>query len=64
MWKVKFFDLCVCEVLGLVFDFEWFNKNLFFDFYNWMNSYFDNFEFVVKGLLSEGELVFFEFYKD
>ncbi len=62
--KGKFSDRRVREALGLAFDFEWSNKNLFFDLYNRTNSYFDNSELAAKGLPGEGELALLEPYRD
>ena len=38
------------QALGLAFDFEWSNRNLFFDQYTRTQSYFDNSELAAKGL--------------
>lgn len=52
-----FQDKRVREALGLVFDFEWMNANLFYGSYARTTSYFSNSELAAKGLPSEGELM-------
>lgn len=50
--------------LGLAFDFEWSNKNLFYGQYTRTNSYFANSDLSAKGLPSPGELKLLEPFKD
>ncbi|EHL96890.1 ABC transporter, substrate-binding protein, family 5 [Acetobacteraceae bacterium AT-5844] len=52
-----FQDRRVREALGLVFDFEWMNANLFYGSYTRTTSYFSNSELAATGLPSEGELL-------
>lgn len=52
-----FGDKRVREALGLVFDFEWMNANLFYGSYTRTTSYFSNSELAATGLPSEGELM-------
>ncbi|KAA2213806.1 extracellular solute-binding protein [Teichococcus oryzae] len=52
-----FQDVRVREALGLVFDFEWMNANLFYGSYTRTTSYFSNSELAATGLPSEGELM-------
>ena len=52
-----FQDKRVREALGLMFDFEWMNANLFYGSYTRTTSYFSNSELAAKGLPSEGELM-------
>ena len=52
-----FQDKRVREALGLVFDFEWMNANLFYGSYTRTTSYFSNSELAATGLPSEGELM-------
>ncbi|MDQ1080885.1 extracellular solute-binding protein [Pseudoroseomonas cervicalis] len=52
-----FQDRRVREALGLVFDFEWMNANLFYGSYTRTTSYFSNSELAATGLPSEGELM-------
>ncbi|MDJ0832676.1 MAG: extracellular solute-binding protein [Gammaproteobacteria bacterium] len=59
-----FKDLRVREALGLLFDFEWTNKNLFYDAYTRSNSYFSNTELASSGLPQGEELAILERYRD
>ncbi|MFZ6762363.1 extracellular solute-binding protein [Pseudoroseomonas sp. WGS1072] len=52
-----FQDRRVRQALGLVFDFEWMNANLFYGSYTRTTSYFSNSELASRGLPSEGELM-------
>ena len=45
-----FADKRVREALGLAFDFDWSNKNLFYGMYQRTTSYFDNSSMAAKGL--------------
>jgi microcin C transport system substrate-binding protein len=60
----KFRDVRVREALGLAFDFEWSNKNLFFGLYTRTASYFENSDLKAKGLPSPEELALLEPYRD
>jgi len=60
----KFSDLRVRKALGLAFDFEWMNKNLFYGAYERTHSYFQNSEFMAKGLPEGEELAILEKYRD
>jgi microcin C transport system substrate-binding protein len=55
-----FADRRVREALGLAFDFEWANHNLFYDAYTRTESYFSNSELAAKGPPSASELAFLE----
>lgn len=55
-----FQDPRVREALGLLFDFEWANKQLFNGAYTRTDSYFDNSELAAKGLPSPAELKLLE----
>lgn len=59
-----FSDRRVRQALGMVFDFEWSNKNLFYGLYKRTQSYFDNSEMASQGLPKGEELKFLERYKD
>ncbi|MBR1778752.1 MAG: ABC transporter substrate-binding protein [Alphaproteobacteria bacterium] len=59
-----FADRKVRQALGMVFDFEWSNKNLFYGLYQRTQSYFDNSEMASKGLPKGEELKLLEGYKD
>ncbi len=53
--RPQFKDARVREALGQVFDFEWMNKNLFFDAYVRTTSYFGNTDNEAKGLPDPAE---------
>jgi microcin C transport system substrate-binding protein len=55
-----FKDPRVREALGLLFDFEWANKQLFNGAYTRTDSYFDNSELAAQGLPSPAELKLLE----
>ncbi|MEI9899965.1 MAG: extracellular solute-binding protein [Hyphomicrobium sp.] len=59
----KFQDSRVREALDLAFDFEWSNKNLFFDLYTRTQSYFENSDMKAMGPPSAEELVLLEPYR-
>jgi microcin C transport system substrate-binding protein len=54
--RPMFQDVRVRRAMNLAFDFEWANKNLFYDQYIRVGSYFDNSEFAAKGLPQGREL--------
>jgi microcin C transport system substrate-binding protein len=54
--RKTFQDPRVRRALNLAFDFEWANKNVFYDLYTRTNSYFDNSELASKGLPTGREL--------
>jgi microcin C transport system substrate-binding protein len=58
--RPKFQDRRVREAIGLVFDFEWSNKNLFFGSYERISSFFPKTDFEAKGLPSPAELKLLE----
>ncbi len=55
-----FTDRRVREALGLVFDFEWLNANLFYNSYARSTSYFSNSQFASSGLPTGAELALLE----
>lgn len=59
-----FRDARVRRALGLAFDFEWSNKNLFSGQYSRTKSYFDNSELAAKGKPSRDELALLTPFKD
>lgn len=61
--KNVFKDRRVREALGLAFDFEWSNKNLFFNQYSRTKSFFDNSEFASVGIPLGAELAILEPYR-
>ncbi len=54
--RSKFADMRIREALSYAFDFEWTNKNIFYNAYNRTTSYFSNSEFASKGLPKGKEL--------
>jgi len=60
----KFSDMRVRKALGLAFDFEWLNKNMFYDAYQRTQSYFQNSDFMATGLPEGDELAILEQYRD
>jgi microcin C transport system substrate-binding protein len=63
MRRAKFRDPRVREALGLVFDFEWTNRNLMFDSYIRTASFFENSPLKADGLPSPAELAVLEPYR-
>jgi len=55
-----FKDARVREALGLAFDFEWTSKNLMFDAYKRVTSYFENSDLAATGAPSAEELALLE----
>jgi microcin C transport system substrate-binding protein len=55
-----FQDARVRQALAYAFDFEWSNRNLFYDQYTRTRSYFDNSELASTGLPSQSELTILE----
>ncbi|MCC6075541.1 extracellular solute-binding protein [Pseudomonas sp. GCM10022188] len=55
-----FQDARVREALGLLFDFEWTNRQLFYSAYTRTHSYFENSELAASGLPSPAELKLLE----
>ena len=53
----KFRDPKIREAIGLMFNFEWSNKTLFFDLYNRVTSFWENSEMQATGEISDEELV-------
>lgn len=52
------------QALNLAFDFEWTNKNVFFDSYQRIDSYFSNSELASGGLPTGRELEILQKYRD
>ena len=59
-----FTDMRVRQAINLAFNFEWSNKNLFYDAYTRTESYFSNSELASSGLPSENELKILNKYRD
>ena len=53
----KFKDTRVRKAIGLMFNFEWSNKTLFYDLYARINSFWENSEMSAKGKPSKAEMV-------
>ncbi len=64
MRRDKFADPRTREALGLAFDFEWSNSNLFFDLYKRTGSFFENSNLKAEGEPAAGELALLEPYRD
>jgi microcin C transport system substrate-binding protein len=64
MRRAKFQDLRVRKALGLAFDFEWSNRNLFYGLYTRTESFFENSDMKASGLPSPEELALLEPYRD
>lgn len=62
--KARFQDVRVREAIGLTFDFEWTNKNLFYGLYDRTSSYFENSPMKAQGRPSEAELALLRPFKD
>jgi microcin C transport system substrate-binding protein len=54
--RPQFKDRRVREAMGYAFDFEWLNKNLFYNAYTRTRSFFDNTELAARGLPEGKEL--------
>lgn len=54
--RAKFKDARVREALSHAFDFEWVNRNLFYESYKRTRSFFENSPLMASGLPSAGEL--------
>ncbi len=64
MRRDKFKDPRVRQALGLAFDFEWSNRNLFFGLYKRTGSYFENSDMKASGLPPPAELALLEPFRD
>ncbi|MGH1461751.1 MAG: extracellular solute-binding protein [Neptuniibacter sp.] len=62
--KDKFSDPIVRQALALAFDFEWTNKNIFYNAYTRTHSYFSNSEMAASELPSPEELEILEPIRD
>ena len=58
--REKFKDVRVRKALGLAFDFEWTNKNLFYSLYQRTHSYFENSPMKATGVPSPAEMALLE----
>ncbi|MEO3435094.1 extracellular solute-binding protein [Inquilinus sp. CAU 1745] len=62
--RPPFDDIRVREALGLLFDFQWVNQNLFYGFYERLDTYFLAPGYSAEGLPTEAELAILEPYRD
>ncbi len=62
--RAKFQDIRVRQALDLAFDYQWTNKNLFYDLYTRTESYFENSDMKAEGPPSPDELKLLEPHKD
>ena len=62
--REKFADPRVREALGLAFDFEWTNKNLFYNLYRRTSSFFENSPMRAEGVPSAEELALLEPFRN
>lgn len=62
--KLLFQDKRVRRALTLAFDFEWSNRNLFYNQYERNDSYFSNSELAARGKPDEAELELLEPFRD
>lgn len=62
--RERFKDPRVREAIGLCFDFEWTNKNLFYELYERSQSSFNGSDFQASGTPSPDELQIIERYRD
>lgn len=62
--REKFQDPALREALGYVFDFEWLNRNIFYDQYSRTSSFFQNSVMAATGLPSKKELAILEPFRD
>ncbi len=64
MRRDKFSDVRVRKALGMAFDFEWTNKNLFYGLYERTQSFFENSPMKANGAPSAEELALLEPHRD
>ncbi len=62
--RAKFADKRTVQAIGLCFDFEWTNRNFFFDAYSRTHSFFVGSEFEAQGKPSASELKLLEPMRD
>ncbi len=61
--RKKFSDPRTREAIGLAFDFEWTNENLFYGLYERTHSFFQNSDMMATGTPSEDELKLLELFR-
>lgn len=62
--RKKFADPRVREAIGYAFDYEWTSRNLMYDAYKRISSYFENSELAARGLPSDEEKALLEPFRD
>jgi microcin C transport system substrate-binding protein len=62
--RSKFADVRVRKALGMVFDFEWSNKNLFYGLYTRTETFFENSDMKATGVPAGEELALLELFRD
>jgi len=62
--RSKFADPRTRRAIGLCFDFEWTNKNIFYDAYSRSRSFFEKSDFASEGLPGPDELALLEPHRD
>ncbi len=62
--RKKFSDPRVREAIGYAFDYEWTSRNLMYDAYKRISSFFENSELEAKGPPSDAEKALLEPYRD
>ncbi|SEQ60629.1 microcin C transport system substrate-binding protein [Faunimonas pinastri] len=62
--RAKFADPRTRQALGMVFDFEWTNANLFFNSYSRTTSYFESSDYAATGVPSAEELALLEPFRE
>ena len=62
--RARFQDKRVRQALGLALDFEWSNRNLFYNQYEYNDSYFSNSELAATGLPEGDELALLEAFRE
>ena len=62
--RKSFQDPRIREAIGYAFDYEWTSRNLMYDAYRRISSYFENSQLAAKGPPSEAEKALLEPYRD
>ncbi len=62
--RAVFKDVRVREALNYAMDFEWMNKNMFYNQYSRTRSYFQNTDYEAKGLPDKAELAILNSFKE
>ena len=62
--REKFQDIRVRKAIGLMFNFEWSNKTLFYGLYERINSFWDNSKLSATGIATPDELKILNMFKE